>query len=187
MAQHDFNVADGSGAVVRSDVNGAFEALATNSMGPSAPSPTWPLMWWGDTTAGKLKQRNSANTAWIDRGDLASAFLQASDIGESIAPSISVNEQTGTSYTPGLSDNGKLITLDNASAISLTIPQNSVVAFPVGATIAFQQFGAGLVTMGGTGVTFKSRNGLVSRGQNAMWAITKKATDIWSVAGDLSS
>ncbi|MDM7975249.1 MULTISPECIES: hypothetical protein [Thalassospira] len=80
MAQHDMNIADGSGAVVRSDVNGAIEALATCQMGATAPSPTWPLMWWGDTGNSRLKQRNAANTAWIDRGDLTSAFLQASDI-----------------------------------------------------------------------------------------------------------
>ena len=80
MAQHDMNVADGSGAVVRSDLNGALEALTTCQLGASAPSPTWPLMWWGDTGNGLLKQRNAANTAWINRCDLATAFLQTSDV-----------------------------------------------------------------------------------------------------------
>ncbi|WP_417624969.1 hypothetical protein [Paremcibacter congregatus] len=81
MAQHDMNVADGSGAVVRSDLNGALEAMATCQMGASAPSPTWPLMWWGDTANSLLKQRNAANTAWINRCDLSTAFLQAGDVG----------------------------------------------------------------------------------------------------------
>ncbi|MHC8493441.1 phage tail protein [Thalassospira sp. SM2505] len=84
MAQHDYNVADGSGSAVRSDMNGAFEAIVTNNLGPSAPSPTWPLMWWGDTTAGKLKQRNAANTAWIDHGDLGAALLRVDGDGSQL-------------------------------------------------------------------------------------------------------
>ncbi|WP_417847123.1 hypothetical protein [Thalassospira povalilytica] len=82
MAQHDMNVADGSGAVVRSDLNGALEALATCQMGASAPSPTWPLMWWGDTGNGVLKQRNVSNTAWIDHGSVAERLLRAGDIAD---------------------------------------------------------------------------------------------------------
>ncbi len=76
MAQHDMNVADGSGAFVRSDLNGALEALATCQMGASAPSPTWPLMFWGDTGNNVLKQRNAANTVWINHGALESALLR---------------------------------------------------------------------------------------------------------------
>ena len=36
-----------------------------------------------------------------------------------------VNAQTGTTYTLTASDNGKVVTLDNASAITLTVPQTS--------------------------------------------------------------
>ncbi len=80
MVQHDMNVADGSGAVVRSDLNGALEALSTLQLGATAPSPTWPLMLWGDSANDLLKQRNKANTAWISHGSLESALLRVTDI-----------------------------------------------------------------------------------------------------------
>ena len=110
------------------------------------------------------------------------------EIGTDVAPQeVTINAQTGTTYTTILADNGKLVTLSNASAITLTIPTNASVAYPVGTTIAFQQIGAGLVTMSGAGVTFNNRNGLVSGGQYAMWSITKTDTDTWAVAGDLTT
>ena len=103
-----------------------------------------------------------------------------------LAATILINAQTGTIYTTVLSDGNKLITLDNAAAISLTIPTNASVAYPIGTTIAFQQIAAGLVTMSGAGVTFTSRNGLVSGGTFALWSITKTLTNTWAVAGDVT-
>jgi len=80
MAQHDYVLANASGAGYRADNNDVLQAILSNNSGPSAPSVTEAYMWWVDTTNGLLKQRNAANTAWIVRGDLTSAFLQASDI-----------------------------------------------------------------------------------------------------------
>lgn len=66
MAQHDFDVANGTGAAVRADLNDALEALATLSGGSSAPSTTYAHQWWFDESVGILKVRNSANTAWVN-------------------------------------------------------------------------------------------------------------------------
>jgi hypothetical protein len=57
---------------------------------------------------------------------------------------LALNAQTGTTYTPVLADNGKLVTLSNASAITLTVPTNASVAYATGAQINIQQIGAGL-------------------------------------------
>ena len=46
-----------------------------------------------------------------------------------------VNNQTGTTFTPALTDNNSEITLNNASAIAVTIPTNASVAFPIGSWI----------------------------------------------------
>ena len=70
MSQHDMDVANGPGATVRTDINGALQALASNSVGPLAPATTFPCQWWADTTAGRLKRRNIANTGWVDMGAL---------------------------------------------------------------------------------------------------------------------
>jgi hypothetical protein len=75
MAQHDYVIANASGAAVRADLNSAFSAIVTNNSGATAPSPTYAYQWWADTTTGLLKIRNAANSAWVTVGTLATANL----------------------------------------------------------------------------------------------------------------
>ena len=100
---------------------------------------------------------------------------------------ITTNEQTGTSYTLVLSDSAKLIELNNAAAITLTVPTNSSVAFPVGTKIDLLQTGAGQVTVGGAGVTIDATPGLKLSGQWAAASLIKRATDTWVLIGNLSA
>ena len=101
---------------------------------------------------------------------------------------LSLNAQTGTTYTLVLADNGKLVTLSNASAITLTVPTNASVAFATGAIINIQQIGAGQVTVAGdTGVTVTSTPGLKLRAQYSAASIVKTGTDSWTLIGDLSA
>jgi len=106
----------------------------------------------------------------------------------SVSGTVSINAQTGTSYTPVIGDAGKLVTLDNAAAITLTIPPNSSVAYDTGTTIAFAQKGAGTVTFApGSGVTISSRgSALDTAGQYAMASVVKISTDLWYLSGDIS-
>tara|TARA_R110000822_G_scaffold163998_3_gene304259 strand:+ start:1930 stop:2739 length:810 start_codon:yes stop_codon:yes gene_type:complete len=75
MSQHDYNVANGTGASVRSDINLALTAIATANSGASSPTTTYAFQLWADTTSGNLKIRNGGNSAWIEVGALASANL----------------------------------------------------------------------------------------------------------------
>lgn len=98
------------------------------------------------------------------------------------------NAQTGTTYTLALTDEGKLVTLSNASAITLTVPPNSSVAFDVGTYIDLAQIGAGQVTVAqGSGVTVNATPGLKFRAQYAGASLRKIATDTWLLFGDLTS
>jgi hypothetical protein len=104
---------------------------------------------------------------------------------------IGINAQTGTTYTTVLADNGKLTTLTNASAIAVTIPPNSSVAYPVGAQINIAQLGAGQVTVsGGVGVTVVSTGATASapkaRIQYSTLTAVQTSTDNWLVIGDIS-
>jgi hypothetical protein len=58
-------VPTGGGGAVRAGFNVADQALATESEGSSAPSPTYPFMPWRDDTGKLLRRRNAANSAWI--------------------------------------------------------------------------------------------------------------------------
>ena len=65
MAQHDYVIANASGATVRADINNMALAISSNNSGSSAPGTTYAYLWWLDTSANVLKLRNSANNAWI--------------------------------------------------------------------------------------------------------------------------
>jgi hypothetical protein len=98
---------------------------------------------------------------------------------------LATNAQTGTTYTPVLADNGKLVTLSNASAITLTVPTNTSVAYATGAQINIQQIGAGQVTVAGdTGVTVNG-TGTALRTQWSAATLVKMGTDSWTLIGDI--
>ena len=98
------------------------------------------------------------------------------------------NAQTGTTYTLALSDAGKMVTLANASPITLTIPTNATIAFPTNTRIDLLQYGAGQVTIAGAGVTINSSGSkLKLTGQYSGASLWKKATDTWVLIGDISA
>lgn len=98
---------------------------------------------------------------------------------------ISTNSQTA-SYTLVLSDKGKLIEIDNASANTLTVPLNSSVAFPIGTQITILQTGAGTTTIAGaSGVTVNATPGLILRARWSSATLIKRNTDTWVALGDL--
>ncbi|MEM5297668.1 hypothetical protein VSR82_25450 [Burkholderia sp. JPY481] len=55
---------------MRLQLNEIVLALVGDNAGPGAPPETFPGMWWGDTTAMRLRRRNNVNDAWIDIGPL---------------------------------------------------------------------------------------------------------------------
>lgn len=59
-----------SGLEMRTQLNQIVLALVSANSGPVAPVQTFPLMWWGDTTANRLRIRNTANDAWTDLGPI---------------------------------------------------------------------------------------------------------------------
>ena len=108
-----------------------------------------------------------------------------SDASTGGAIGVAVNAQTGTTYTTVLLDNNKVVTLDNASAIALTVPLNASVAYPTGAQIHLYNKGAGQVTVAGdTGVTVNSSNGLKLRAQYSVATLIKLDTNTWVLIGD---
>ena len=73
---------------------------------------------------------------------------------------LTLNAQTGTTYTAVATDSGKLVTLSNAGSITLTLPPS---VFAVGEQINFVQLGAGQVTFAqGSGVTIVSAGATAS-------------------------
>ena len=65
MSQHDFSIANQTASNARADINSALQALASNNSGNSAPSTTYPNMWWYENDTNLLKIRNESDNAWI--------------------------------------------------------------------------------------------------------------------------
>lgn len=90
-------------------------------------------------------------------------------------------------YEPALDDAGKTITLDSASATTITIAPNSSKAFPLGTRFDVIRMGTGAVTfVQGSGVTILSKNSnknIASRWSGA--TIVKTDTNTWVLIGDL--
>lgn len=104
---------------------------------------------------------------------------------------LTLNAQTGTTYTLVAGDSGKLVTMSNASSITLTLPPS---VFAAGEQINIAQTGAGQVTFAqGSGVTIVSTGATASapkiaKQYGAATAIctTGGATPTFLVIGGLS-
>jgi hypothetical protein len=107
---------------------------------------------------------------------------------------LSINANTSTTYTFVLADNGKLVTSNNASAQTLSIPTNASVAYPVGTQINVAWItGAGQPTINAvtSGTTTVLSTGATStapklRVVNSVASCIKIATDTWLVTGDVA-
>ena len=95
----------------------------------------------------------------------------------------SLNDQTGTTYSLQPSDSGKVLTLNNASAITLTVPAG----IPAGFNCTIVQKGVGAVSfVSGTGVTIANRlSRTMTAGQNAVATIVSISSNYFITSGDM--
>ena len=97
------------------------------------------------------------------------------------------NAQTGTTYTLVLSDVAKVISLTNASAITLTVPTNASVAFPVGTQILLYQGGAGQVSVTSSDTIRAQGSKTKMNGQYSVAGLLKVATTEWVFFGNTTA
>jgi hypothetical protein len=97
---------------------------------------------------------------------------------------VSINAQTGTTYTFALADasEGKLVTASNAAASTYTVPPQSSVTWADGAVLRILNQGAGVVTLvGGSGVTLNG--GALTLSQYQYAELWRTASNTWTVTG----
>ena len=120
---------------------------------------------------------------------VASQVLLASEQNALATAMIAIRASTASSVTALLADDGKLVTMSNASANTFTIPPNSSVAFGIGTQVNIAQLGVGQTTIvAGAGVTLNSAGAkLKLKEQYAVATCVKTDTNEWFVVGNLSA
>lgn len=91
----------------------------------------------------------------------------------------------GISRIIGSTDLDKRIIFSNANPVTITLPDNTTNPLPIGFSFKITQQGAGIITVGGTGITFISASGLTtSLGETRKYI--KTGTDTWTIEGSRS-
>jgi hypothetical protein len=109
--------------------------------------------------------------------------MTLSDLDAKLDVNASINAQTGTSYTIQSTDNGKIITCSNGSAITVTVPSGLGVGF----NCTVIQIGAGLVSFAESSTTINNRNSYTDiAGQYGAATLVAYASDTFLLQGDLA-
>jgi hypothetical protein len=122
----------------------------------------------GEPVDGAVFKWSVANNRWED--------------GLASAPLYFVENVRTANYTLVLSDVAKVVAFDSASNLTLTVPLNSSVAFPIGSVVNVYRAGAGEVAVAGaSGVTVRNEGSI--QDQHAEVSLRKRGTDEWVLAG----
>jgi hypothetical protein len=173
-AKGDTYIATAAGAVTRLAVGTDGQVLTADSTVAKGAKWATPTALPSQTgNSGKYLSTDGTNTSWA----AAVATLN-----------VTFNAQTGTTYSLVSGDLNKLVTLSNAGAITLTVPNG---VFTTGQQINIQQIGAGQVTVVSDGTTVLTSTGATStapklRAQFSAATIVCTSSNNFTVIGDLA-
>jgi hypothetical protein len=120
-------------------------------------------------------------------------FTDGTQTKEGVPSRTPIVQKTAAYTLSSLTERDNLIEVSSASAVSITVPTNASVAYPVGTSIDILQTGAGQVSIvGASGVTVNctpsgGSNTAKLRTQWSSATLFKRAADTWVVMGDLTA
>jgi hypothetical protein len=159
----------------------SFSTTVTNSLALKAPlaSPTFT----GTVTAPAITA-----TALITASASGVAFTDGTQTKEGVASRTPIVQKTAAYTLSALTERDSLIEVSSATGVTITIPTNTAVAYPIGTSIDILQTGAGQVTVAGdSGVTVNATPGLKLRTTWSSATLFKRAANTWVVFGDLTA
>ena len=169
----------------------ASSDYATSAQGTKADSATQP----GDNISTLTNDSNfidssgapvqsvagRTGTVTVDAGDLTDGNFDGTAI---LGFDASINDQTGTAYTLLAGDNGKVVVLNNGSAVTVTVPSGLGAGF----NCSFVQKGAGQVSFSASGTTINNRQSHTKiNAQYGVASIVAYADNVFVLAGDTAS
>lgn len=158
---------------------------ATGTTGPTGAGATGPTGATGATGTASgstgYVQYNAGGGAF--GGDSRLAFDSTTKVttGQFTVDSNGVNTQTGTAYTLVASDNGKVLTLNNASAVAVTVPTG----LAIGYSCICIQLGAGQVSFTGAATINPSTKKIAA--QYGAASLVSYASDTFVIMGNVSA
>lgn len=141
----------------------------SGNMGVGTGSPTQRL-----DVNGQVRIRTINSGAATD-----SLLVVNGGVVKSVSRSAMVNTQTAN-YTLTTSDNGAILIMNSATAVTVTVPAT----LPAGFVVQIIQKGAGQITVTGSGSTINSANGLKSRTLNSAIGVVMETSTLGYVTGD---
>lgn len=135
---------------------------------------------------GAVQLTDSTSSTSTTTAATPNSVKSAYDLANGRIPKLTFNAQTGTTYTLVASDAYKLVSVSNASAITVTVPPS---VFSAGDVIDVAQFGAGQITFAqGSGVTITSTGATASapkiaKQYGAAQIVCTASNTFWIVGG----
>lgn len=120
--------------------------------------------------------------------NLRTVILHTEGKGEGAEAPLSITAIEDDEYTLALTDAWGTVTIEDADPITLTVPANATVPFPIGTQIVIAQLGAGVITVDpATDVVINSLASNVDlAGQFGAATLIKTGANEWLLYGDLA-
>ena len=198
--EHDVMHVNHAGALIAletklglTDSNAVDGAILVGSAASTTSWTTSPsINITGNASGTAATVTGAAQTNITSVGTLSALAVTGAVTAGSVVAPLAINNQTAH-YTLVLTDAGKIVEMNDGSALNLTIPPTGTgggeVNFPIGTQIIIVQQGAGAVTIvEGTGVTTRSLDdAAIINGQYVSVALIQRATKEWYIFGNLTS
>ena len=143
------------------------------------------MLWDASDEKLVITGTNGQNALEVADGDVS--ITDALTVTGTTTTYLNVITDSTTTRTPGLTDAGAYILTTHGTGITVTLPQDTDVDFPVGTTIYFERNGAGTLTFAaGTGATVNSKDATLTCGDRyTTVAAVKIDADTWTLIGNI--
>ena len=116
------------------------------------------------------------------------AFTDGTQTKEGVPSRTPIISKVASYTLSSASERDSLIEVDSTDPVTITIPTNSTVEFPIGTTLDILGVNTGLITIvGDSGVAVNATPGLKLRAQWSSCTLFKRAENSWVVYGDLKA
>jgi hypothetical protein len=185
-----------SGTILQGTGSGSAWSSTLPTVGFGTDGSGVDVTWYSDT-AGDTMLWDTSEEKLVITGTNGQNALEVADGDVSITDALTVTGTTTTylnvitdsttTRTPALTDASAYILCTHGTGMTVTLPQDSAVAFPVGTNIIFERNGAGTLTFAaGTGATVRSKGGtLTCADQYTTVAAVKQAANTWTIFGNI--